>query len=777
MLMAFRSFRFLTRFTKPPNPLTSTRHSPLSSLHAPPHAPPHATLDENHVLDQLSLLFPIPKSQNTVSKPHQSKPVDAFLSPEDKFRGIFLHKLKGKAAIENALSNVDSEIDITLLNKVLDNGNLSGESMVTFFNWAIKQPGVPNNVSSYHVIVKALGRRKFFDFMMNVLWGMRQSGIDGDLLMFSIVVDSFVRAGHVSRAIQVFGNLDDLGVRRDTDALNVLLLCLCRRAHVGAANSVYNSMKGKLCFDAGTYNAVAGGWSRFGRVSEVERIMREMEDDGVDPDCRTFGLLIESLGREGRMDDAVEVMCGMKEKNCGLDTAIYNAMIFNFVSVGNFEECMKYYNRMLSDNCEPNLDTYVRIITAFLRVRKVADALQMFDEMLRRGVLPSTGTITIFIKCLCSYGPPYAALMVYKKARKAGCMISVEAYKILLMRLSKVGKCGTMLSIWEEMQECGYSSDLEVYEYIICGLCNIGQLENAVLVMEEALRKGFCPSRLVYSKLSNKLLASNKAERAYKLFLKIKHARSLENARKYWRSNESGEPEDMRVALDESVLAFFRLKNATPLLLTSVILFLCPLCCCLYRIQVLSQDEGQDLCLHSLKLAIHLCFIQYFVDAWLIGPQKLMQLPTVSESIEVWDFLSVDSQLAWIPSHLRRLKILPSSSPASDPVSFWRENCSAEGKEAVLRARNNVEADGLRSKVNSTALSLPKKNTHESRKSLDDSSSNTDILAQKSAPSPNSLQKAEKGRKRSDEVSRVHHDTSNAFPTEVVKTKNLSSGF
>jgi len=87
------------------------------------------------------------------------------------------------------------------------------------------------------------------------------------------------------------------------------------------------------------------------------------------------------------------------------------------------------------------------------------------------------------------------------------------------------------------MQECGYSSDLEVYEYIICGLCNVGQLENAVLVMEEALGKGFCPSRLVYSKLSNKLLATKKTEMAYKLFLKIKHARSLENARNYWRSN------------------------------------------------------------------------------------------------------------------------------------------------------------------------------------------------------------------------------------------------
>ncbi|KAK7366704.1 hypothetical protein VNO80_08701 [Phaseolus coccineus] len=546
--MSFRSFRFfLARFTKPHHhPLASMGCSPLSSLHAPPCSPHHhhPHIDERLILDQISHLFPIPTSkfQNSILEPFKpshpdAKSVDAFLPPEDKLRGVFLQKLKGKAAIETALSNVGADVDVNILGKVLDNGNLSGEFMVTFFNWAVKQPGIPNDVGSYHVVVKALGRRKFFVFMMGVLCDMRKRGINGDSLLLSIVIDSFVRAGHVSRAIQIFGNLDDLGVRRDTEALNVLLSCLCHRSHVGAANSVLNSMKGKVCFDVGTYNVVAGGWSKIGKVGEVERIMREMEADGVGPDCRTFGFLMESLGRVGRIDEAVEVFCGMREKNCQPDTAAYNAMIFNFVSVGDFEECMKYYKRMLSDNCEPDLDTFVRIISGFLRVRKVADALQMLDEMLRRGVVPSIGTITVFIKRLCSYGPPYAALVIYKKARKLGCMISMEAYKILLMRLSEVGKCGTLLSIWEEMQECGYSSDLEVYEYIISGLCNVGQLENAVLVMEEALHKGFCPSRLVYSKLSNRLLATEKTERAYKLFLKIKHARSLENARNYWRSN------------------------------------------------------------------------------------------------------------------------------------------------------------------------------------------------------------------------------------------------
>ncbi|XP_059295032.1 putative pentatricopeptide repeat-containing protein At5g43820 [Lycium ferocissimum] len=153
----------------------------------------------------------------------------------------------------------------------------------------------------------------------------------------------------------------------------------------------------------------------------------------------------------------------------------------------------------------------------------------MFDEMLNRGMIVTTGTVTSFLEPLCSYGPPHAALTIYKKARQAGCRISLTAYKLLLMRLSRFGKCGMLLNIWNEMQESGYSSDMEVYEYVINGLCNIGQLGKLPLKGKEALEKGFYPSRLICSKLNNKLLASNKIEIAYRLFLKIKIARGKQN--------------------------------------------------------------------------------------------------------------------------------------------------------------------------------------------------------------------------------------------------------
>ncbi|KAL0016634.1 hypothetical protein SO802_003703 [Lithocarpus litseifolius] len=312
---------------------------------------------------------------------------------------------------------------------------------------------------------------------MEILHDMRTEGVSLDLETLSIVLDSFVRAHRVLKAIQMFGNVEEFGLKCNTECLNVLLQCMCCRSHVGTANSFLNSVKGKVPFDCMMYNVIIDRWSKLGRVSETESVLKAMLVDEFSPDYLTFSKLLKGLGRASQIHDAVEIFEHMKEKGYVLDTRNYNAMIFNSISVGDFDGCMKYYKSMLSNNCDPDVITYTKLIVAFLKTRKVANALEFFDEMLNRGLIPYTGTVISFLEHLCSSSPPYAAMLIYKKARKVGCRVSLSAYKLLLMRLSRFGKCGMLLSMWDEMQECDYSSNMEVYEYVINGLCNIVQLE------------------------------------------------------------------------------------------------------------------------------------------------------------------------------------------------------------------------------------------------------------------------------------------------------------
>ncbi|KAG2658075.1 putative pentatricopeptide repeat-containing protein At5g43820 [Panicum virgatum] len=511
--------------------ISSLRLLPSTPLANPPPLPTHP---------QCIDLPPDPRP------PPPPPPTALLLSAADRLRGVFLRKTLGRASLHRALSSTGLDATTALspevLADVVNAGDLGGAATVAFFDWAVTNSNPRPSVRTCNIVIRALGRKKFFGFIDDALQIMRRNSVFPDLTTLEIILDSLIAARHVSRAVEVLSTDQfGFGIGRSCyrkEALTILIGCLCRRSHVGLATSLLQAARKELLgLNKHVYNDVMGGLARIGSVDKMQEIWTKMQEDGLVPDEVSHCHLIEALGRAGRTEDALRVFENMVHERYGPTTMAYNALIFNFISIGDLDMCIKYYKDMLDKNCLPNIDTYVKMITAFLKERRVADALQMYEDMLARGVLPNTAVITKFIEPLCTFGPPHAALMIYKKSRKAGCVISLKAYKLLLERLAKFGKIGSVLNIWEEMQECGYQPDKEIYEFIVNGLCNVGKVDAAVSVVEESLRNGFCLGRIVYSKLNNKLLEMDKVETAYNLFKKVKDARALTNSRNYCRAN------------------------------------------------------------------------------------------------------------------------------------------------------------------------------------------------------------------------------------------------
>ncbi|GFZ04158.1 phox (PX) domain-containing protein [Actinidia rufa] len=94
-----------------------------------------------------------------------------------------------------------------------------------------------------------------------------------------------------------------------------------------------------------------------------------------------------------------------------------------------------------------------------------------------------------------------------------------------------------------------------------------------------------------------------------------------------------------------------------------------------------------------------------------LSTQKLLQIPTISGSIEVWDFLSVDSQTYVFLNSISIIQTLSAGTPnerskkevqtglgPADPLAYRREQRNAESTESVLPMKHNSVADA--SKLN-----------------------------------------------------------------------------
>lgn len=73
------------------------------------------------------------------------------------------------------------------------------------------------------MIFRVLGRRKFFDFMVDKFWEMNVNGINFSYEIFMIVMDSFVRVCYIFRVVEMFGELGGFGIDCDIEVFNVFL--------------------------------------------------------------------------------------------------------------------------------------------------------------------------------------------------------------------------------------------------------------------------------------------------------------------------------------------------------------------------------------------------------------------------------------------------------------------------------------------------------------------------------------------------------------------------
>ncbi|XVF74581.1 hypothetical protein PTKIN_Ptkin13bG0121200 [Pterospermum kingtungense] len=167
--------------------------------------------------------------------------------------------------------------------------------------------------------------------------------------------------------------------------------------------------------------------------------------------------------------------------------------------------------------------------------------------------------------------------------------------------------------------------------------------------------------------------------------------------------------------------------------------------------------------------------------------KKLLQLPTISGSIEVWDFLSVDSQTYIFSNSFSIVETLsvdlddnPSekgkkASNIMGPVSSRREQVDTKSKESAFQLKPNLATDGLRNKKD-VSYSPSKVPTKKRGKSFEDSGSESDTGMQNNSFVRN-MERNAKGREndRMEDASELILDaaTHSTLPTEWVPP-NLS---
>lgn len=138
-----------------------------------------------------------------------------------------------------------------------------------------------------------------------------------------------------------------LNLRLDLTAHNIFLGAHCFAGDIDAAAGVLKEMEEEgLGADARTFDALVLGACRAGKVEGAMVLVRRMVDDGVPMLYSTHMYVIEALLKMGCYEQAVRYVKGFSGKDRVLDSEIFGCLGIKLVRLRRFEEAMLVLSEM-----------------------------------------------------------------------------------------------------------------------------------------------------------------------------------------------------------------------------------------------------------------------------------------------------------------------------------------------------------------------------------------------------------------------------------------------
>ncbi|GAB2218606.1 hypothetical protein Drorol1_Dr00001832 [Drosera rotundifolia] len=504
-------------------------------------------------------LSPLPRSLSTLLRHHLKfsaaaaspqlttplsipilKPHLPTLSPSadaDLIAGIILDHHNPFHPLESSLQ-LDAGITFSphLISQTLLRLRHHSKLALSFFSWAQAQARLHQarsdlvDVGSVNLMVEIMGRVRQFD----VAWELILRS-QSNCSTFLVLIRRLIAAGLTRQAIRAWDDMpalvqlkdDDGNVNDhdgDDDGFVYVIDSLCKYGYVRAAMEVFRKRNRRWGDDgvgAKVYTVLVYGWCKVKRVDMAEKMLREMIEEGIEPNVVTYNVLLNGICRraslhpetrfEGVIRAAERVLEEMKERGIEPDVTSYSILLHVYSRAHRPELTLEKLEVMKGNGICPNVATYTSAIKCLSSCGRLEEAERLLDEMVANGVSPSAVTYNCFFKEFRGRKNVEGAIGLYRKMKTMGsCMPDMHTYHILLGMFLNLDKMGIVKELWNDIKSSGVGPELDTYTMLIHGLIEKQKWRHACAYFVEMIEKGFLPQKVTFETLYRGLIQADK---------------------------------------------------------------------------------------------------------------------------------------------------------------------------------------------------------------------------------------------------------------------------
>ncbi|XP_047315619.1 pentatricopeptide repeat-containing protein At3g61520, mitochondrial-like [Impatiens glandulifera] len=386
----------------------------------------------------------------------------------------------------------------------------------------------PPNECTMDIVVTSFLRRDLIgtspygDEIMKIIQKLIEHGLFPPML--TSLMNKLCRNSKSKQALDILAKTMVIDGNVKATSCNILLNSLSKQHRFQEMNLLMADMKEKgVQPDAITFGILINHLCKFHRMNEAMDVFERMQTEGntVKPDAIIFNTLINGLCKVGKQEDGLDLLTKMKSERIQPTAATYNCLIDGFCKVGEMDKAFELFETMKIDGVEPNVITLNTLVDGLCKHGRVHSALEFLGKN-STTLKPNAVTYSILIKAFCNVNNIEKALTIYNDMLKAECSPDRVLYFTLISGLTLAGRLNDASSIASKMKQSGFPLDITAYNTLIGGFCRKNQREKAYEMLEDMEKTGVKPDVITYNTLMSFLSKIGDLEKAGAIMKKMK---------------------------------------------------------------------------------------------------------------------------------------------------------------------------------------------------------------------------------------------------------------
>ncbi|XP_038721882.1 pentatricopeptide repeat-containing protein At3g23020 [Tripterygium wilfordii] len=254
-----------------------------------------------------------------------------------------------------------------------------------------------------------------------------------------------------------------------------------------------------------TYGTLIDVYSKGGLKEEALSWLAKMNEQGMEPDEVTMGIVVQLYKKAGEFLKAEEFFKNWSVGETLGDKGIAGTAVSKSRRDSQGQACLSAY-------------TYNTLIDTYGKSGQLKEASETFARMLKEGIVPNTVTFNTMIHICGNHGQLEEVASLMQKMEELRCPPDTRTYNILIFLHVKHDNINKAASYFREMKEASLEPDLVSYRTLLYAYsirCMVGDAEDLISEMDE---KGLEIDEFTQSALTRMYIEAGMIEKSWLWF-------------------------------------------------------------------------------------------------------------------------------------------------------------------------------------------------------------------------------------------------------------------